>query len=148
MPLSPKCVIVTKPGFRQTGFSLGLLTILEAIDHVVRVRRVPGCPRQVTLTAGSNGHNKGGHVMPRVEAADIRSKDFKDGVLPRTNAVRRAPFVKRHFLVEVMAELQPVVRIYDDGRKIVTADYFGQLEHEGKRNEHFHFQVRKGHTIR
>ena len=146
MALSPKCVMVTKPGFRQAGISRGLCYILLAVDDVTRTRH-PGAPKRVRLTAGSNAHTRGGHAMPRVEALDVGSKEFRDGD------------AKRHFLWSVMLVLgdndkllagrhNPLVKVWDDDRKIVTHHYFGQLEHEGKRNEHFHIQVRRGHTIR
>ena len=57
---------------------------------------------------------------------------------------------KRDFLFAVMNQLEPIVTWYDDEDddfQVFTQRYWGTLEHEGKRNEHFHVQVRRGHTI-
>ena len=146
MPVSPKCVLVTKPGYRTAMVSRGLLMIQLACDRVVRDRLVAGCPKKLTLTAGSNGRHSanGPHYVPRCEALDVRSKDFID------KAGRSAAEHKRHFLVEVAVALDngSILRVWDDDCKVVTRDYFLWLEKEGQRSEHFHIQVRKGHTIR
>lgn len=135
-----KVVLLTKPGYRQDGYSRGVILLHLAIDTVMR-QRAEGVPRTLTLTAGTNAHSSGGHF--RREAVDARSKTFRG-----PHAAR----VKRGFLFAVLAELR-------DGRtwsreeggrgpyQVFTEHYFGQLEHEGKQNEHFHWQVRKGHTI-
>ncbi len=129
-----KVVLKTKRGYRQDGYSRGVLFILLAFDTVVR-SRLRGVPATAVLTAGTNDHSAGAHF--RREAEDLRSKTFPSG-----NA-------KRVFLAAVMAELQPVTKWkeLEHGYGVWTKDYYGELEYEGQRREHFHVQVRIGHTI-
>lgn len=140
MPLSPKVVIIEKPGLRVAGASRGLLVILLAVDRVTRDRIVPGCPRKIRWVAGSNGKHskKGPHYMPRCEAGDFGSKEFA------------TDDSKRHWLHEVALAVNdgPIIRVWEQRTKIVTANFFFWLEKLGLSAEHFHLQTRKGHTIR
>ena len=137
-----KTVLITKLKYRQAGYSRGLILIHLAIDTVLR-NRLAGVPQRLKLTAGSNGRHspKGAHYAPRFEGCDLESKPIRRG------AGFPAEDNKRHFLGEVMWELGIITLSRANDTKIFTADYFGWLEGEGTRREHFHFQVRKGHTI-
>lgn len=139
----PKTVLITKPGYRQAGYSRGLIYIHLAIDTVLR-QRLPGVPVRLKLTAGSNGkHSEGGsHYAPRFEGCDLESKPItaSPGLTAEEN--------KRNFLEAVMMELGKIILTREDDTKVFTEHYFGWLEAEHKQREHFHWQVRKGHTIR
>ncbi len=139
----PKTVLITKPGYRQAGYSRGLIYIHLALDAVLR-RRMLGVPVQLKLTAGSNGaHSKrSAHYPPRFEGCDAESKVI------RSVGGSLAGDLKRAFLRAVMRELGEIILFREDDTKVFTAHYFGWLEAEHQRREHFHFQVRKGHTIR
>jgi hypothetical protein len=141
---SPAVVLVTKPGYRQDGFSRGLLCLLLALDTICR-EGGDGWPTSLLITAGSNGHTTGGHVLPRCEALDVRTRAVGD----RPHTFRDGD-AKRSFL-EVWAHAMddgPILRQWADGTQIVTARYFFQLEGEDTADEHAHAQVRRGHTIR
>ena len=144
MALTPKVVLVTKPGYRQAGFSRGLLFLLLGLDTVCR-QGGPGWPKKLLLSAGSNAHTTGGHAMPRCDAVDVRSK--KKGGRPW---VFRDAAAKRQFihLWALAMDDGPILKTWENGTKIVTAHYFFWLEKEGLSAEHFHAQVRRGMTIR
>ena len=144
MPLSPKVVIVTKRGYRQAGYSRGLMCLHLALDTVCR-QGGDGWPSKFVLGAGSNDHTKGGHAMPRCDALDVRTR--KSGARPGAFRDGKA---KRQFLQFWALAIHdgPVLRTWDHGRKVVTANYYFWLEAEGEAREHVHAQVRKGHTIR
>lgn len=132
-----KTVLKTKRGYRAAGYSRGGLLIRLAIDTVCR-RRLPGVPRTIVLTCGTEAHTTGAHPLPRAEAVDVR-----------TNAGFRDGMAKRDFLDEVMRELGRLI-LRRQGRKgyeVFTEHYYAILEHEGKRKEHIHIQVRQRHTI-
>lgn len=150
--MTPKVVLLTKPGYRQAGFSRGLLYLLLGLDTVCR-EGGDGWPKQLLLTAGSNDHTTGGHPLPRCEAVDVRTKPhggrphvFRDALAKREFLYRWAAVVgaedKRH------ATSSPIVRVWEKGTKIITLYYFFWLEGEGTAREHLHAQVRKGRTIR
>ncbi len=138
-----KTVLITKAGYRQAGYSRGLILIHLSIDTVLR-RRLPGVPQRLKLTAGSNGPHSatGPHYGPRWEACDLESKVIVE------SAEWTAGMNKRAFLEAAMTELGPIILYREDYTKVFTAHYFGWLEAEGTRNEHYHFQVRRGKTIR
>lgn len=132
-----KVVLKTKPGYRAAGYSRGGLLIRLAIDTVCR-RRLPGVPRTIVLTSGTDSHTTGAHSLPRAEAVDVRSKTF------------RSSRVKTDFLMDVMKELEPIRRAGQppgEDFEVLTDHYYGILEYEGQRREHIHIQVRRGHTI-
>ncbi len=133
-----KTVIKTKAGYRAAGYSRGGLFIRLAIDTVCR-RRLIGQPATVTLTAGTNDHSTGAHPLPRCEAVDVRVK----------GGVFRGAQAKRLFLLAVLVELGPLVnaRQGSKGYEVFTEHYYGILEDEFGVDEHFHLQVRRGHTI-
>ncbi len=139
----PKTVLITKPGYRQAGYSRGLILIHLAVDTVLR-ERLPGVPQRLKLTAGSNGDHsaRGPHYAPRFEGCDVESKPItaSPGLTAEEN--------KRGFLEAVMQDLGEIILYREDDTKVFTAHYFGWLEAEHKQREHFHLQVRKGHTIR
>ncbi len=144
----PKTVLITKAGYRQAGYSRGLMLIHLALDTVLR-ERLPGVPVQLKLTAGSNGTHsaKGPHYAPRFESCDVESKPIT-GLLSKSGAVTEAGGNKRGFLEAVMGELGEIILYREGDTKVFTKDYFGWLEAEGTPNEHYHFQVRKNRTIR
>ena len=133
-----KTVLVTKPGFRAGGFSRGLLRIFLALDGVVRRQLVPGVPRQVTITAASNGHHSptSAHYKPRYEGVDTRTHDFTNDL------------AKREFIQMVLQALNDGSVTQRGPDKFFTRNYFAWLENLGKSSEHIHWQVRKGRTIR
>ena len=137
-----KTVLVTKPGFRQGGFSRGLLLIDLALDTVVRRRTVAGVPARIVITAGDNGvHSKRGpHYGPRWEAPDVRTKDWRTGLEGKVA-----------FLVAVLRKLDDGPVTISETRQgwpcAVTTHYYAVLEHHGRRDEHLHFQVRRGRTV-
>ena len=47
----------------------------------------------------------------------------------------------------VALEDGPILRHWENDTKIVTKQFFGWLEREGTRREHFHWQVRRGRTV-
>lgn len=105
-----------KPGTAFAGFSPALLRILQALDETAR-QGVPGAPFAITITAGSNGTHAPGSAHYRLEAVDVRSKDF-------------TPEAKAPFLDALRDRLGPA--------------FFVDLEHLDEPNEHFHVQLRKG----
>jgi hypothetical protein len=141
---SPKVVLLTKAGYRQAGFSRGLLVLLLGLDTVCR-QGGDGWPSKLLLTAGSNDHTTGGHALPRCDAVDVRTKPSGDRPY-----VFRDGAAKRAFLSLWAHAMDdgPVLRVWEDGTKLVTAHYFFWLEAEGESREHIHAQVRKGMTIR
>ncbi len=132
-----KTVIKTKRGYRAAGYSRGGLLIRLAVDTVCR-RRLSGVPRTIALTSGTDSHTTGAHPLPRAEAVDVR-----------TNAGFRDGDAKRRFLRNVLWTLgrDMWAREGSKGYEVFTKHYYAILEHEGKRKEHFHIQVRRGHTI-
>lgn len=144
MATTPKVVLVTKPGYRQAGFSRGLIFLLLGLDTVCR-QGGPGWPKKLLLSAGSNDHTKGGHAMPRCDAVDVRSA--KRGTRPW---VFRDAAAKRAFLQlwAVAMNDGPILKTWENGTKIVTEHYFFWLESEGKSREHFHAQVRRGKRVK
>ncbi len=132
-----KVVIKTKRGYRAAGYSRGGLLIRLAIDTVCR-RHFPGVPRTIVLTSGTDSHTTGAHPLPRAEAVDVR-----------TNAGFRNRENKRDFLWAVLRELDHNLRAREGakGYEVFTRHYYALLEHEGKRKEHGHIQVRQRHTI-
>ncbi len=141
---TPKVVLVTKAGYRQAGFSRGLILLLLGLDTVCR-QGGDGWPKRLVITAGSNDHDFGGHAMPRCDAVDVRCR--KSGTRP--GAFRDA-LAKRLFLHLWAAAMDdgPILRIWEKGTKVVTAHFFFWLEAEGTAREHVHAQVRRGMTIR
>lgn len=137
-----KTVLVTKEGYRQGGFSRGLLCLLLALDSVVRRKRVGGVPARVVITAGSNGRHskKGPHYAPRFEGLDVRTKDW-----PVTK------IKKISFMMTVLEELDNENVRFGLNRRgwpcAFSAHYYGVLEHYGLESEHLHFQVAKNQTI-
>lgn len=109
-----------KPGTVFGGFSRALLRILDVLDQVTGLE-LPGVPAAVTITAGSNGAHAPGSAHYRYDAVDVRTKDFAQ------------PVAKRAFTETVRAQLGP--------------DFFVDLEHEGRTNEHLHVQLRKGRVV-
>ncbi len=142
--LTARVVLVTKPGYRQAGYSRGLILLHLGLDTVCR-QGGDGWPKKLLLSAGSNAHKTGGHAMPRCDAVDVRSA--KRGTRPW---VFRDAAAKRAFLQLWAVAMQdgPILKTREHGTKIVTAHYFFWLESEGKAREHFHAQVRRGMTIR
>lgn len=141
---TPKVVLLTKAGYRQTGFSRGLIFLLLGLDAICR-QGGDGWPARLILTAGSNDHTAGGHVLPRCDAVDVRTR--KSGTRPgafRDGAAKRA-FLRRWAMA---VDDGTILRTWEHDTKIVTPHYFFWLEAEGERREHVHSQVRKGHTIR
>jgi hypothetical protein len=141
---TPKVVLLTKAGYRQAGYSRGLMYLHLALDMVCR-QGGDGWPPKFYLTAGSNDHTSGGHAMPRCDALDVRTRKsgtrpgaFRDGEAKRSLIRRWAMAV----------DDGTILRTWEHGTKIVTAHYFFWLEAEGKRREHVHAQVRRGMTIR
>ena len=141
---SPKVVLLTKAGYRQAGYSRGLILLHLGLDTVCR-EGGDGWPPRLVLTAGSNDHTTGGHAMPRCDAVDVRCRT--SGTRPGAFRDARA---KREFLVRwaVVMHDGPILRVWETGTKIVTAHYFFWLEAEGRPREHVHAQVRRGRTIR
>lgn len=142
--MTPKVVLRTKAGYRQAGFSRGLLCLLLGLDTVCR-EGGDGWPPTLILTAGSNDHTTGGHALPRCDAVDVRTQT--SGTRP--GAFRDGP-AKRAFLVVWALGMAdgPILKTWEAGTKVVTAHYFFWLEAEGQTREHVHAQVRTGHTIR
>ena len=142
--MTPKVVLLTKAGYRQAGYSRGLLCLLLGLDEVCRDGG-DGWPPTLVLTAGSNAHTTGGHALPRCDAVDVRTKP--SGARPGAFRDGRA---KRAFLVvwALAMEDGPILRTWAEGTKVVTAHYFFWLEKEGLGAEHIHAQVRRGMTIR
>jgi len=140
-PLRLKTVLLCKDGYRQGGFSRGLLYITLAQDAVVR-RRLPGVPARIVVTAGSNGSHSahGPHYTPRYEANDVRTKGWPTSLEGKVA-----------FMVSVMRELKDGPVTVSETRQgwpcAFTFHYYAVLEHHGKRREHLHFQVRRGKTI-
>lgn len=141
---TPKVVLLTKAGYRQAGFSRGLILLLLGLDTVCR-QGGEGWPKKFLISAGSNDHDSGGHAMPRCDAVDVRTR--KHGTRPW---VFRDGRVKRQFLQRWAVALDdgPILRTWEHSTKVVTAHYFLWLESEGKAREHVHGQVRRGTTIR
>ena len=137
-----KAVLVCKDGYRQGGYSRGLLYIKLAQDRAVRDNVVPGIPSRIVFTAGSNGKHstKGPHFKPRWEANDVRTKDW------RVSLER-----KESFMAAVLVNLDdgPLQRGHtrQGWVKIWTANYIAILEWPGGKHEHIHTQVRIGRTI-
>ncbi len=142
--MTPKVVLLTKGGYRQAGFSRGLLYLLLGLDEVCR-QGGDGWPAKLVLTAGSNAHTTGGHALPRCDAVDVRTKT--SGTRP---GAFRDGHAKRAFLVvwALAMEDGPLLKTWEQGTKVVTAHYFFWLEAEGQPREHVHAQVRMGMTIR
>jgi hypothetical protein len=130
-------VLAVKRGYRQDGYSRGVLRILMALDTICR-QRSQGVPLSLVLTSGTNAHTSGAHPPPRCEAVDVRSTTFAS-----TSA-------KRMFLARVMDELEPHgwSRTTTTGYECFTTQFYGVLEYLGQPREHFHLQVRKGRTVR
>ena len=141
---SPKVVLLTKPSYRQAGYSRGLIFLHLGLDTVCR-QGGDGWPKKLLISAGSNDHSSGGHAMPRCDAVDVRCK--KSGTRPW---VFRDGLAKRAFLQVWAVAMQdgPILKTWEHGTKVVTAHYFFWLEAEGEGREHVHAQVRRGMTIR
>lgn len=109
-----------KPGAEFGGFSRALLRVLDVLDQVTALG-LPGVPPAITITAGSNGTHAPGSAHYRLEAVDVRTKDFahKDA--------------KHAFTDTVKSQL--------------GVDFFVDLEQEGTANEHLHIQLRRGHRF-
>lgn len=109
--------LVCKPGATFGGFSRALVRILDVLDQAVAVG-LPGVPRAVTITAGSNGRHAENSAHYRFDAVDVRTKDFA------------SDDAKRAFTDAVRATLGD--------------DFFVDLEHLGADAEHLHVQLRHG----
>ena len=110
--------VVCKPGVRFKGFTRGLVRILGAVLLVAE--RTPMA--QVVITSANDGtHSR----RPRSrhytnEAVDIRSRSF------------RTAESRNRFLGRLRREL--------------GSSFWLDYERAGTPHEHFHVQVRKGHT--
>ena len=101
-----------------------MVVTLAKLDRSHDVGLAAGRPRRYTgdlvITSGNDSTHGPGSRHYTDEAIDVRTHNFTS---------REA---RRNFRVRWEAALGPQFRVL--------------LEHEGKPNEHFHAQVRKGHT--
>jgi len=111
-------VVTCKPGVRFGGFTAGLCRILSVLVEMAE-DGLEGMPPTLVITSGSDHHHPPSrHVT--FEAIDIRSKTF---------ATVEA---KERFRAAYERRLGPQFTVL--------------LECLGESNEHFHAQVKKGHT--
>lgn len=90
------------------------------ITTLLLLEREEGWPITITITSGSDGQHSPGSQHPKGTAIDIRSHSFSD-------------FSRERFRAAYEAKLGPQFRVLH--------------EYIGTPQEHFHAQVRKGHTF-
>jgi hypothetical protein len=118
-----------KPGCSTAVIAPAGVRILAGVHAVAQAMQL-----DLTITCGCDAH---GPDDPHTKgnAFDVRSKD-----IPQTR--------KQELLTEMMARLceTPTDALTQKDGGIVSARFFGWLEHAGADDEHFHFQLRNGHT--
>lgn len=106
---------MTKPGV-ELCFTLATMHMLNTLAATALYSLRP-MPKQLVITAGTDGAHVAGSRHYKGEALDLRSKNFRKA--------DREPF-----RVDLERSLGPKFRVL--------------LEGDGTVNEHFHIQVRKG----
>lgn len=129
--------LCVKPGVRMDRLGLGGAAILGAL-----ARAAVNLTFDVVITSGTDGEHSGPTDPHRMgDAFDVRSHDL-------------GPAAKLTLLKLVMgylAELETLAggELLDvsDGYSTPRGCFWGFLEHPGQAGEHFHIQVRNGHTV-
>lgn len=122
-------MIVVKPNVSFDVIAPAGFRLLTAIDTVSRIYN------PLTVTSACDGEHSGSDdPHKRGEAYDVRSHDFDDAT-------------KRIVLVNVMMALEDGEPVAQDTGGYVTEHFFGWIEQAGTRDEHMHFQLRRGAAL-
>ena len=129
--------LLVKPSVRFEHQTIGGACLIAALFWAAH-----RCPFDLVITSGSDGEHSGPddpHHMGN--AFDVRSHDL------RLEDKQLVLHLAMGFLAELTDQFGVDARVVNASDGLATGLFFGYLEDVGSKNEHYHWQVRKGKSL-